>query len=207
MFVQDYGAAYGRNGNKYWGSINGKLLQLRNKEKVEDINFWTKVEQKSIYEVDRIFKSRLQPFEIALFDVESPEWVFTIGESKIIDDKRYVGINKMNKITGATTMIVYFDTETGVIHEIVDYSNDTTTTFLEYQQYGDYFLRSKIKQVGLKNKVESIIEIKELCIGCPIDESLFKKKVIVRASDTPKAKKRRKADLLLNLATGVLYGI
>ena len=205
MFVKEYGQACGRSGDKYWAGLVGETVRVTEKEEPLKRNKITKKLQLPQSKIKEVYESKHKPFGLDLFDIENSSWVYTIGENKQENGKRYIGIYKRNRNTGIATKVIYIDAESGLIHQIVDHSQNNLIEFLKYQQFEDKLLCSEIKQT--KNDIEMYVSIKEVGFGISFDNSLLNNKVITKASDFPEAKTNRKKRLMGSFVEGLTMGI
>lgn len=205
MFVKEYGQACGRDGDKYWAGLVGEAVRLTDKEEPLKRNKLTRMLQLPLSKVKDVYESKRKPFGLDLFEVESSSWVYTIGENKQEDGKRYIGIYKRNRTTDIANKVIYIDVETGLIYQIVDYSNNSLIEFLEYKQFEDKLLCSEIKQT--KDGAEMYISMMEVSIGVPVDKSLLNAKMVTKASDFSEAQKNRKKRILGSFVEGLTMGI
>ena len=203
--MKEWGQACGRDDDKFWVGLLGEGVRLTDKEEPLKRNKITRMLQLPIVKVQQVYDKMQKPFGLDLFDVENSSWIYTIGENKLENGKRYIGLYKRNRTNELVTKMVLVDAETGLIYKIVDYSDNSMVEFLEYQSVDDKLICSKVKKI--KEDLEMLVSIKDVKIGAPFDESLLKKTAIIKASDHSDAKKSRKRRAMGSFVEGLTMGI
>lgn len=174
MFMQEYGQACGRNGDKYWAGLIGEEVRLTEKSEPFKRNKITRMLQLPLTKVKEVYEGMQKPFGLDMFDVENSSWVYTIGENKLENGKRYIGIYKRSKTTEFAVKVIYMDSETGLVYQIADYTDNSLTEFLEYQEIDGILLCKTVRQT--RDGAEMLTQVKEVNLNILFDESLLKKK-------------------------------
>lgn len=161
-----YSKALAINGLEGWFKFkNGMTIKLKKKQ------------------LEELWNEGMDIFGLSLFDKNKYEYVFE--GSRYVNGKNCVivrFISKVDRKKADKGIIVCFDKNTGLMVSMENSDAGIISEIMEYHSYSGLLLGSKVKNIYVDGKIkEEVVTLLDLCIDCPLDNSLFTKEGVKNA--------------------------
>lgn len=134
-------------------------------------------------QLEELWNEGMDIFGLSLFDKNKYEYVFE--GSRYVNGKNCVivrFISKVDRKKADKGIIISFDKNTGLMVSMENSDTGIISEIMEYNSYSGLLLGSKFKNIYVDGKIkEEVVTLLDLCIDCPLDNSLFTKEGVKNA--------------------------
>lgn len=161
-----YSKALAINGLEGWFKFkNGMTIKLKKKQ------------------LEELWNEGMDIFGLSLFDKNKYEYVSE--GSRYVNGKNCVAVRFISKVDRKESnkgIIICFDKITGLMVSMENSDAGIISEIMNYNSYSGLLLSSKVKNTYVDGKIkEEVITLLDLCIDCPLDNSLFTKESVKNA--------------------------